>query len=237
MEKLCYALWRTDDLSTDELRSRLLDLAAPAIGDLGVAGLRMQVEDPAGDLLRYGANPHGDRFCATVSVWLQSYDDRPPVEEAITGVGCRTAGWLVTESRPIECTARDWPDGERSPGLTLCTLLTKRPDISDDDFYGRWHGSHTPLTFDIHPFWVYLRNAIVRPVTPSAPPYMALVEEGVGDAADMTDLMRFYRANGSPEQMKVNMDRMNEDLNSFCDMTNLETLPAGEWILRSGPGD
>lgn len=237
MEKLCYALWRTDDLSADELRSRLLDDAAPAILAAGAAGLRFQIEDPAGDVLRYGTNPEGDRFCATASVWLQSYDDRGPVEQAITGVGCRTAGWLVTESRPIECEQRDWPDGERSPGLTLATLLTKRPDITDEQFFTRWHGSHTPLTFEIHPFWVYLRNAFARPVTLDAPPYMALVEEGVGDPEDMTDFHRFYRSGGSDEQLTANIGRMNEDLLTFCDMEHLETCPAAEWIIRSGPGD
>lgn len=237
MEKLCYALWRQPAADPDQLRGALLEEVAPALLDLGVAGLRLQIEDPDGDLLRYGTNPHHDRFAATVSVWMQTYDHRPPVERRLESLGCRLAGWLVTESRPIECSARTWPDGERSPGLSLATLLTKRPDITDEQFYARWHGSHTPLTFEIHPFWVYLRNAFARAVTPGAPPYMALVEEGVAQAADMVDLHRFYRSGGSDEALRANVARMNDDLATFCDMSQLETCPAGEWILRSGPGD
>lgn len=238
MEKLCYALWRTDDLPADDLRGRLLGEVASTVLRTSAAGLRMQIEDPAGDFLRYGGNPHGDRFCASISVWLQTYDDRSIIEDAIGSAGCRTAGWLVTESRPIECSARDWPDGQRSPGLGLVTLLDKRADVDDAAFFARWHGSHTPLTFDIHPFWLYLRNSIARQILGGELPFRALVEETVGDATDMLDLHRFYgAAPGDDEALKANMARINADLLEFCDMATLETCPAGEWILRSGPGD
>src|SRR5213083_1018342 len=50
-------------------------------------------------------------------------------------------------------------DGERSPGVKQITMFDKRPDIDDVQFFSRWHGSHTPLTFEVHPVCLYVRHA------------------------------------------------------------------------------
>ena len=72
------------------------------------------------------------------------------------------AGYLVTESVPLAYDRRTWPDGERSPGVKQITMFDKRSDIDDAQFFARWHGSHTPLTFEVHPVCLYVRHAVAR---------------------------------------------------------------------------
>ncbi len=47
------------------------------------------------------------------------------LEEALRSITSRLTGYLVTESVPLACPDRDWPDGERSPGLTHFTAFPK----------------------------------------------------------------------------------------------------------------
>ena len=57
MEKLVYGLWRRPDQDLDALRAALLDVVAPRLLDLGVDGLRICVEEPAGKAYRVGRQP------------------------------------------------------------------------------------------------------------------------------------------------------------------------------------
>ena len=112
-------------------------------------------------------------MCGSVSIWLDSLDDRADAEAIISDTpAAETHGWLVTESIPLGYGEhRTWPDGERSPGLSITTVFDKKHGLADEDFFRIWHGEHTPLSFVIHPLWLYVRNAVVRPVTdPAAAP-------------------------------------------------------------------
>src|SRR4029078_10807284 len=108
-----------------------------------------------------------------------SLDERAPFESTIGSTeAAEVHGWLVTESVPKAYgERRDWPDGQRSPGLSITTVFDKKPGISDEEFFRIWHGEHTPLSFDIHPLWLYVRNAVVRSITDpeAAPPSRAYV--------------------------------------------------------------
>src|SRR5688572_18997471 len=98
MEKLVYGLWRRPDQDVDVVRKALLDDAAPELLALGVDGLRIEVEEPAGKILRTGANPDGSLLCGSVSIWLDSYDHRGPHEGVIALAGATAYGWIVAES-------------------------------------------------------------------------------------------------------------------------------------------
>jgi hypothetical protein len=145
------------------------------------------------------------------------------------------AGYLVTESVPLAYEQRTWRDGERSPGVKQITMFDKRADIDDAQFFARWHGSHTPLTFEVHPVCLYVRHAVARPVTDGAPRWRGIVEEGLREVEDLTDPMRYFSAGGSPDTLEHNVKRVMDDVSTFLDLETVESYPTAEYILRSGP--
>jgi hypothetical protein len=234
MEKLVYGLWRRPDQDIDPIRATLLERVAPTLIDLGVAGLRICVEEPKGKVFRVGANPDGSLLAASVSIWLDSYDNRQPHEAALADVDAQTFGWIVAESeaRPYGDN-RSWPDGERSPGLSITTFFDKKDDISDDDFYRIWHGEHTPLSFEIHPLWLYVRNQALRSITPGAPPVRGIVYEAVPTDEHLLDFHRFFGAVDEPNKLTDNINRVNAHMDTFGNTATLQCIPMREWIFQT----
>ena len=170
---------------------------APALLDLGVAGLRVCVEEPAGKAYRVGSNPDGSLLVAAVSIWIDSYDNRAPHEAALAAVDAQAYGWIVAESEARSYgDHRTWPDGEQSPGLSITTFFDKKAEVDDETFYRIWHGEHTPLSFEIHPFWLYVRNQVLRSITPGAPPVRGIVYEAVPTDEQMLDFTQFFGCRG-----------------------------------------
>ena len=68
---------------------------------------------------------------ACVSIWVDAHDTRGAVRGDARRAGIRRAGYLVTESLYRDygdnehAPARDWPDGERSPGIMTLTIFDK----------------------------------------------------------------------------------------------------------------
>ena len=234
MEKLVYGLWRRPDQDLDALRGALLDVVAPRLLDLGVAGLRICVEEPLGKAYRVGAQPNGSLLAASVSIWLDSYDNRAPHEEAIESAGAETYGWIVAESIARGYgERRTWPDGERSPGLSITTFFDKKPAVDDETFYRIWHGEHTPLSFEIHPFWLYVRNQTLRPITPGAPSVRGIVYEAVPTDEDMLDFTRFFGCADDPAKLMDQIKIVDDHMETFGDRANLQCVPMREWIFRT----
>jgi hypothetical protein len=228
MEKLVYALWG--------VREGLVETAGLELLALEPSGLTVNVVDPDVDMSAVVPARDGDGVGATVGFWLGSLDDRGPYEEILNGAADRIAGYLVTESVPLEYERRTWPDGERSPGVKQITMFDKRAGINDTQFFARWHGSHTPLTFEVHPVCLYVRHAVARAVTEGAPPWRGIVEEGLRNVDDLTDPMRYFSAKGSPEALERNVKRVMDDVATFLDLESVESYPTAEYILRSLPG-
>jgi hypothetical protein len=229
MEKLVYITRRPETPSMDVLCERLLGDVAKRIREAGVRGLVVQVADLADDprVAPQQLFGEGASYASCVSVWLESLDDRRPIEEALSSLGGRVDGWLVTESVPQACEDRDWPDGERSPGVTQLVTFPKPERLSDEDFYRGWHDQHTPFSFELHPTrWSYTRNAVVRPLTSGAPPYRAIVEERWRSFEEWLDPKQLF---GSPEVMR----RSAEDLHHFADFASLNQTLLSEYILET----
>lgn len=226
MEKLVYVLW--------DVPEGLVSRAGPDLLALDPRGLTINVVDPDVDMSATVAVPD-QGVGATVDVWLDSLDDRGPYESVLGGAANRVAGYLVTESVPLAYETRTWPDGERSPGVKQITMFDKRADIDDAQFFARWHGSHTPLTFEVHPVCLYVRHAVARAVTDGAPRWRGIVEEGLCEVEDLTDPMRYFSAGGSPDTLEHNVKRVMEDVSSFLDLESVESYPTAEYILRSLP--
>ena len=226
METLVYALW--------SVHEGLVEKTGPELLALDPHGLTLSVVDPHVDMSATVAVPDNG-IGATVNVWLDSLDDRGPYESVLGGAADRVAGYLVTESVPLAYEGRTWPDGERSPGVKQITMFDKRSDIDDAEFFARWHGSHTPLTFEVHPVCLYVRHAVARAVTDGAPRWRGIVEEGLREVEDLTDPMRYFSAGDSPDTLDHNVKRVLEDVSTFLDLGSVESYPTAEYILRSLP--
>jgi hypothetical protein len=228
MEKLVYLLWQRDGDAIGSFRERLVGDVGRTLLENGALALTANVSDLReqvgnGTSLYLG---EGRTISACVSLWVDCLDQRARLETALAAISARVDGYLVTESMPLRCPDRDWPDGTRSPGVTLWTAFPKPARVSDEQFYARWHGSHTPLSFEIHPLWEYTRNAVARALTPGAPPHRAIVEERFRTLEDLIDPMKFF---GSPD----NIQRVLTDIATFSDLESMNTAPMSEWILKS----
>jgi hypothetical protein len=231
VEKLVYLLTKRGDEPIERFRAALLERAAPRLLADGALALTVNVSDL---LERVGADSPfvrgvGRTLSASVSLWLDSLDARPPLEATLYGVAAEVEGYLVTESVPLRCPDRDWKDGEPSPGVTLWTAFPKPERLSDEAFFAHWHGSHTPLSFEIHPLWQYVRNTAVRALTPGAKPYRAIVEERFRALEELFDMKHFFGGD------LANVKRAMDDLAAFTDMAAMNTAPMSEWIVRSEP--
>jgi hypothetical protein len=230
VEKLVYIAWKQDGQTIEEFEERLLERQAPRILELGaraltinVADLRERLEGSAQKIIL----GEGETISAAISIWLDCLDDRAPMEDAIRSISGRIAGYLVTESVPLACTDRDWPDGTRSPGVTHFTAFAKPERVSDEEFYARWHGAHTPFSFELHPLrWKYVRNSVARPLTGGAPPLHGIVEERFRTLEDYADPERFF---GSRELVA----RMLEEIRRFADLEQMHSTPMSEYIVKS----
>ena len=163
---------------------------------------------------------------ALLSFWLDDLDDRTAAEKEMALLGGRHSGFLVDQAIPRDYDRRTWPDGARTPGAKLLSLFPKPARLSDEQFFGHWFGSHTPLSLEVHPLWRYVRNVASRPLTPAAPPYRGIVEEQCRALEDLTDPMRFF---GGVE----NLSRVLADVRAFLDIDSVENSVMSEYILRS----
>ena len=232
VEKIIHALWRDPGADPATIEKTLIGDVAPALLDLGVHGLRVLTEEPAAKAMRFGANDDGGLLTASVGVWVDSIDEHQPVLDALAAAGCTTHAFLVTESVPLAYADRSWPEGTRSPGVALLTLFHKRDGLSDEEFYANWHGVQTPLSFELHPITLYMRNSIARALTPGAPAFRGIVEETVATLEDLLDFDRFYSAGGDADELRRRMEHSMEVHDSFTDMATLQMVPCNEVLFR-----
>ncbi|MFP5220366.1 MAG: hypothetical protein ACLGIG_11660 [Actinomycetes bacterium] len=215
MEKLDYLVWGPTD------RSALLE----ALSRLDVVAMTVQVaadvEDPPLLLGR------GAELGALVQVWLRSYQSRGVVERALPG---RLDGYLVTESEVQPLLDRAWPDGGQSPGISHVSWFPKPSRLSEEEFLHGWHEVHSPHSAALHPLrWTYLRDTVVRTLTPGSPPVRGIVVERFRQERDYLDPSRLF---GPAAAFEQNM----RDLPGYADLDDLSCRPMHEVVVRSGPG-
>jgi hypothetical protein len=242
MEKLVYLLWSDDGTGAggDALRETLLTVTAGLLLDRGARALSVNVHDaPAADAPSPAPAPTGEPVhVAEVSVWVDSYDRRSGVDEAVAAVGLRSAGYLVTESLYDDygttgyAGPRDWADGERSPGVLTVALIHRPPGLDYREWITRWHGTQSPLSGALQPRTRYVRNEVVRAVTESAPEVHGIVEEGWPSAAHVADPMLFFNAS-TPEELTANVASMVASVEACLDLSRLRSTTMSEYLLRS----
>ena len=232
MEKLLYVVWKDPAVSVERFKAEMLGPTARRLIDLGARALSVNLADELaafaqGLRITHFAQP----VAGTVSIWMNTALDRAPIEEALSGVTTRTAGYLVLESMPIVNTKHVVPAGERTPGICTVAFLEKPPHMTYEAWLDRWQGHHTKVAIETQGTFLYVQNAVVRAVTADAPPWVAIVEEAF-PAEAATDPMVFYDAGGSKEKLKENQRRMFESCKTFIDFNQIESHPMSSYVIR-----
>jgi hypothetical protein len=239
MEKLVYLVWERPSIDPATLRTRFLEDLAPRLLALEPHALQMDLDDEHAQIPSMVPAP-GDELPvrACVSIWLDAHDDRAPYEALLREAGVRLAGYLVTESMFREyggnehAPPRDWPDGTRSPGIITLTIFDKPAGVDDETFYGHWYGHQSPMSENMQPRARYVRNAVVRALTPGAPRYRAIVEEAWPSTDHVTNLHTFFNAS-SNEELGENIRVMLDSTKLLYDPATMRNYPLSEYILKS----
>ncbi|MGZ7016608.1 MAG: hypothetical protein ACXVL8_05555, partial [Acidimicrobiia bacterium] len=239
---LMYVLWGNGSGEQgNDLREKLLREIAPALFAAGARALTVDVHDSeAAQAPPPMPTPEGEeKIAALVSVWIDAYDRRAPFERALELLGCRYAGYLVVESvyddyGTTEWSGpRDWPDGDRSPGVLTVALIHRPVGVEYADWIERWHGTQSPLSAELQPRIRYVRNEVVRAVTDDAPEVHGIVEEAWTSAEVVADPMLFFNSGGDPAVMQANLEKMLESVNACLDLSRFRTATMSEYLVRS----
>jgi hypothetical protein len=239
MEKLVYLVWERPSIDPAALRMRFLEDLAPRLLALQPHALQMDLDDEHAQIASMVPVPADElpvRAC--VSIWLDAHDDRAPYEALLRAAGMRLAGYLVTESMFREyggnqhASSRDWPDGTRSPGIITLTIFDKPAGVDDETFYGHWYGHQSPMSENMQPRARYVRNAVVRALTPGAPRYRAIVEEAWPSTEHVTNLHTFFRASTN-EELGENIRVMLDSTKLLYDPATMRNYLLSEYILKS----
>lgn len=235
-----YLVWMAPGTTPEQVRTTMLDIVAPALLELGVHGLTMDLDDEFAQIPPLMPPPEGeDQVRAIVSVWVDAYDYCAPVEAVLAAHAVRIAGYQAVESLYRDyggnewSAPRDWPDGTRSPGILTVSLIEQKRDMEFEEWITFWHTKQSPMSEAIQPRCRYVRNAVFRSITADAPPYKAIVEEGWPTTEHVTDPMKFYCGNGSTETMNANIATMMEHVATFIDFDTFRNLTLSEWIVKS----
>jgi len=241
MEKVIILVWGDGSPDAgDALRGRLLGETVPRVMGSGVRGLSVNIHDsdaspaPSPAPPPEGEEPH----VAQISVWLDSYEHRGHVEEAVSDLGLRWASYLVVESLYDDygtteyAVARDWPDGDRSPGVLTVALIHRPEGLGYHEWITRWHGTQSPVSGELQPRTRYVRNEVVRSLTEGAPEIGGIVEEGWPSTTHVADPMLFFNAT-TPEELNANVGRMIASVDACLDMARLRSSTMSEYLIKS----
>ncbi len=234
-----YLVW-LDPPSTRADVSAALGATGARLLDLDPLCLTLDIWDTESDIPPPVPTPAGETpLHGVVSLWVDSIEQRVPFEAVLSATATRVAGYSVVESLYRDyggnrwSSQRDWPDGQRSPGVLTVALLQQPPNQTSEEWMARWHTRISPITEAIQPRCRYVRNAVFRPVTDDGPPLQGIVEEAWPSLQHVTDPMLFYCADGDPAQMNAHVTTMLDEITAFVDLSTLRSATMSEWILKS----
>ena len=239
MEKLIYLLWPPEGQDKERRQQLMVGEIGPRLLKAGAIKLTLYVDDPDSNVRSPSPFHSGERICAEVALWTGDAEKRAPFEDILRSAGFRFAGYLVDESVYTEyggnrhSVPRNWPDGQRSPGVMAITLMERPKRLARDEWIRRWHGRQSPVSEAMQPRARYVRNVVVRALTPDAPPYEGIVEEAWPSARHVTNPFIFYGAGRNPFKLMWNMAVMLRSVTGFLDLRRIRTTMASEYILKS----
>ncbi|MBX3287187.1 MAG: EthD domain-containing protein, partial [Actinobacteria bacterium] len=200
MEKVVAVLWRPEGTPMEAWAEVLLGPLAARLGDLGAAGVQVNVADGAvaGAAVRFSTFERPIE--AVVAVWLPTATgSAADAVLAELGVAAeRMAAYLVTESVPLA--PPPVGPGERTPGFANVALLRRPAHLDRDEWLARWQGDHTQVAIDTQSTFGYVQHVVVRPLTPGAPVVDGIVEELFPIEA-LHDFHVFFDTGGSDDEL------------------------------------
>jgi hypothetical protein len=229
MEKLVYVLWRRPETDERRFREALLGETAARCRDAGARDLAASlVDEDVAPALRARITRLDPPPAGIFSFWLETHDERGPCEEALRAATERVAGYLTVESVPLRPPAVSL--GKRAPGVNMVALLQRPERHSREAWLRQWLEHHRAVALETQWTFAYVRNVVVRALTPDAPPWEGIVEEGF-PAEAVTNPMLWYKAGGDPEVLKRNIGRMLDSCRAFLDLERVESHPTSRYRL------
>lgn len=242
MIKLIYLLWPKQPMEPATRRTTLLDTCAPKLLDAGARYLTMNIDDDLADVRSpTPTTARNNPFVAEVSVWVEAMEPRETLESILTEAGFDVAGYRVREHVYTDYGGnehsgpRDWPDGERSPGVTSVTPLERPKRIPKDKWMRYWFNRQGPMSEKMQPRTRYVRNIVDEVLTPGAVPYEGIVEESWPSPHHMTNPYVFYGARSGLELLK-NMAIMGRSVAAFLPIWKIVSVTTSEYFVRSRQG-
>ena len=239
MEKLVYLVWDRPSRDGADIGRQYLDELVPKLLALEPFGLEVALDDADAQVQTMVKVPDDELpVRAVVSLWLAAHDFREPYEQVLRDAGVRFAGYLVTESMYRDygdnehAPARNWPDGSRSPGIVTMTVFDKPVGADDETFYGHWYGHQSPMSEWMQPRCRYVRNAVVRALTPGAPRYKAIVSESWPTVEHLTNLQTFFGSE-SGDDLGERIRIMLDSTKLLYDPATMRNYTMSEYILKS----
>jgi len=233
MEKLVYIVWKPEDVTEGAFKTRLLQEVAPQLQADGVRHLKISVVDETvapGTKLRIGSMQPPKQ--GMVSFWLEQAQERGRYEAVIATAVSKLACYLVVESRPLVNTTHVAPLGERTPGFSTVTCIEPLAGLTHEQFIEKWWYTQRDVAIETQSTFSYVRNEIVRALSPDAPAWAAVVEEGFPIEA-LTDPMAFYDARGDKARFQANLNRMIAAVSSFLALDKVESHPMSEYVFEA----
>ena len=124
----------------------------------------------------------------------------------------------------------DAPKGGRTDGMKQISCITKRADISQEEYIRIWHTDHRQVAIETQSTFGYVRNEIFRALTPGAPDrWDAFVEESFPIEA-LTDQLVFYDSKTQAEY-EQNFKTMMDSCGRFLDHSAIEVTYTSEYYL------
>ena len=227
MEKLAYVLWKPDTVSADSFRAQLVAEVAPSIAGAGAEKIQVSAVDDAvsaGEKIRRDGGVEAKN--GFVTFWLEQSQEVAECEAILANVSRRLAGYLVVESRPLVNPQPEF--GARTPGFSLCTCIAKRAGLDRARFIDIWYSVHRQVAIETQSTFSYVRNEVVRALTPDAPAWDAIVEEGFPIEA-LDDPRAFYDAVDDEALFRENLQKMVESAGSFLDLERVSSHPMSQY--------
>lgn len=242
MIKLIYFLWPRQPMERADRRITLLERCAPRLLESGARYLLMNIDD---DLVTVPSptptTKLTDPFVAEVSMWVEDMAARGELEGILLDAGFDIAGYRVREHIYTDYggnehgAPRDWPDGERSPGVISVTPLERPKRIPKDRWMRHWFNRQGPMSEKMQPRARYVRNVVDEVLTQGAVPYEGIVEESWPSPAHMTNPYVFYGARNRFELVK-NMAIMLQSVAAFLPIWKITSVTTSEYFVRSPHG-
>jgi hypothetical protein len=228
VEKVVAVLRATDADQDWCLRQRTA--VAEQILALGVAGLSINVRDAAVSHSMMTLTTLDPPAVAVVSMWTpQCYGDQIAQSLSLLAPECDyLAAYLVTESNPLLAPLEL---GRRTTGLANVALLRRPAELDYATWLQRWQQDHTPVAIETQSTFGYTQNAVVRALTPDAPPLAGIVEELFPIEA-ATDIEVFFGA-ADDADLQQRLSRMVASTSAFGANENIDTVPTSRYVLKT----